>query len=71
MWSIWRITGVDPYCIWNELDVLYRPLYELSDERYLPPYPTRLEAVKTAFGLFSYEFDVKLAGGKTSQRQAG
>lgn len=62
------MTGQDPYCIWNDLDAHYVPLYQDGTEGggvpKPPPYPSRHWAVLKAFGEFSWNQEAKMHGAK-------
>ena len=63
LWSIWDVSGRDPYCVFNSLQDDYTPV-EGGGGPLPPPYPDRLQAVLFAFGAFSQQRREDLAGAK-------
>ena len=52
LWARWRYGGEDPFALYN------------GPEAGVPAFPDRVETFKDACALYSFEQEIKLAGGK-------
>lgn len=62
MWTVWRVTGRDPYLIYHDLDDQFCPMG--GGEPMPPPYPFRRTAMLAAFGQHEFEHEARLHGAK-------
>jgi hypothetical protein len=70
LYLAWRASGCDPYATYNGLGRDFRPLGHPELPPRPPRYPSRIRHFIYGLGMAALDTDVKLAGGKQSQKVA-
>lgn len=59
LFHAWRVSGADPYRLYNGLDEQYRPLHNPQLAARPPQFPERVRAFVYACGQYARELEMK------------
>jgi hypothetical protein len=57
IFNVWRTTGQNPYCLYNELDSSYRPVHDPEQPPRPPRFPERVRLFLYACGARQFQIE--------------
>lgn len=59
LFHAWRVSGANPYCLYNSLDERFRPLHDPEAPARPPQFPERVRAFIYACANYAHELEQK------------